>query len=319
MAKKRKRKPLPETKKTFLNDKRIKRTAIQPIDTVEYQEKVESIYECIKKGMRRAEIFATLCVTDHELTERGFLELMMYAEKYAENAIHRDRDYVFQLHMGRYEKIYEKALEKADDGHRLFTTIKGNKEKWAHWQSTVTNYQQALSALNHKEDLLGLHDKRVVLEFNDQKAIVVEKEENRGGDGVAGYCLDNLTLQEQIELLGLIKDARTIPIEGIQRVVVKTTTIEIDPETGQRKVGQLIQNIDQIQAVEFEEMPENVQKRMKIVPEEELEMPEEIPNPIKDSLPNNLPKNPKTANEIGKMIQNDVMKKFKDKLKSNKK
>lgn len=236
-------------------------------DTIEFQQKIERVYELLKEGMRGDEIHATLCVEGEDIGKQAFLELQRHAWKYAEVELHKDREYTFQLHMDRYEKIYQQSMIIEDTWHRPL-------DKKKDWRLITMKYINALKALVSKENLLGLHDKSLVVEFNDMKAVVATKPENRGAEGIPGYDLTQLTLEEQIELLGYIKDARTVPIEGIQRVIVRKTVIEINPTTGEKNKYTDEKKIDNVQTydIEYEEMPKNVvEKFQEIHPEEEVE------------------------------------------------
>lgn len=300
------------TRKSVINDTLPKKKGqgsaeIDMVDTVDYQEKVEEIFGYIKQGMRSQEIFAMLNVDDPSITESRFVKMLGYAFDFAKNAMHKDRDYVFQLHMARYEDIYQKLMEEVDGFVRPTT-----QEEWARWRTVVTKYQQAIAALGHKENLLGLHDKKVVLEFNDHQAVVINNSDKTSGEGIAGYNLSNITLDEQIELLSYIKEARTVPIEGIQRIVIKRTLIELNPETGERGPLQNVLNIDNIQEVKFEEMPANVISKMDNIPEL-IEEKEEIKGNVRNFVPEGIEK--KGVEDIVAAQRKAVMEKFKKQLK----
>lgn len=238
----------------------------------QYINKVERIFEYVKEGAKAKEIFAIFLAENNNLTYEKFTEMVDDAHKLAEASIHLDREYTFQLHMNRYEKLYEEAMKmETHDG------IPFNNRK--HWNAKCMQYIAALNALQAKEKLLGLHDKSMVIEINNNKAFVVEKEEKRGL--LPGYDLDKLTLEEQKELLTIIQEARTVPIEGIQRVTVKQTVIEINTQTGERNQYTKQTNIDNVEKVniediEFEEMPNNVVKDFEKLPdkseEEEIDL-----------------------------------------------
>jgi hypothetical protein len=252
-----------EVRKTFLNDKPKKKGQgshkVHKIDTPEYQAKVEAVYDYIKKGWRSNEIYAMMLIDDETLNERGFNELLRYAYVFGENALHKDREYVFQLHMDRYEKMYEKSLLMVDSWNKPLDVRQ-------HWHIMTAKYANALKALESKEKLIGLHDKSVSLEFNEQKAVLVEEKDDRGA--IPGYDIEKLTLEEQKELLALIREARTVPLEGIQRVTIKKTVIEINTETGERNVEQDVE----IHDITFEEMPAPVVNKFT-----EIKDPEEEP------------------------------------------
>jgi hypothetical protein len=252
------------------DDKPIKKGAGEKIvrvnkDSEEYKNKIQKIYELIRQGGRSNEIYANMLVDDEELSISAFNDLLAEAYRLAEIGIHKDREYIFQLHMERYEKIFEESMRMENSWHHPLDPKKD-------WHIIVKKYISAMKALEAKEHLIGLHDKTMVFEFNDQRAVVIEKEENRGNH-LPGFRLDNLTLEEQIELLDYIRECRAIPVEGIQRVVIKQKKIEISITDGARREMTATTNIDKldtyIKDVEFEEMPENVVNKFKDIPSKE--------------------------------------------------
>lgn len=298
-------------KRSALNDRSVIRKKKQgeipivQIETEEYQEKVEEIYGYLKDGMRANEVFAMLVLRDETLTEGKFMKLFNHALEYANVAIHRDRDYTFQLHMDRYEKIYEGSINMQDIWHRQLDPKNG-----AHWQTIVVKYMQAMEALEKKEKLLGLHDKKFVLEYNDRSAtIVTNKLETRGSDSIPGYDFTKLDLKEKTELLSLVKECRTVPVEGVQRVIIKKKIIEINPNTGDRKVGEEQQTID----ISHQVMPANVVKRMQNIKEKEPEKIIPVPD-VLDSRPKGLPKS-KTAEEVKNNMDLSILEELRNKLK----
>lgn len=290
-------------RKTFMNDKPKKKKQgshrVHLIDTPEYQAKVERIYQYIKQGMRSNEIFAMMIVEDEKLTEKGFQELLRHAYSFAENSLHKDRDYVFQLHMERYEQVYEKNMVMVNSWNQPL-------DKRYHWAIMVAKYVNALNALISKEKLIGLHDKSVSLEFNEQQVTLTDEQTNRGS--IPGYDIEKLTFDEQKELLALIKEARTAPVEGIQRVVIKKTVIEINTETGDKNVNNEVETID----IGFEDMPAPVVHKFENIPD-----PEDEPQPEMGPIViDNVPKVPaKEADDVKESINKKLIASFKEKLK----
>lgn len=300
--------------KTFLNDDQNKgnyeRHEVHVNDTPKYYALAERVYNLIKDGLRSNEIFASLCVEDADMTETKFMKLLADSYKFFENSILKDREYTFQMHMSRYEDIYQKCMRMEGFWHEMELDKKNPKDI----NQIMTKYMQAIKALQYKEDLLGLHDKKVVLEFNDSHATIIRNERDVYR-GVPGYNLDNLSLDEKVELLNLIKESRTVPIEGIQRVIIKQRKIEIDLESGNRKVVEDIKKIDntEIKDIEYEEMPPNVVSKFdnkEDKPESLKVDPLFIDNTIKGVMP-------QSKDDISKKLQESMMNKFKEKLKKH--
>lgn len=278
------------------------------VDTPEYQERVETLHRYLLDGLDSEEAYAMMLMDNEDLGRDAFNILLHHAYTLAETELHKDREYVFQLHMDRYEKMYEQAMVMTN-----FWGIPLDPKK--DWKQMVMKYTSALRALKAKEDLLGLHNKSVVIEFNDGQATIVNDGNDRGtAGGVPGYDLDNLSLDEKIEMLKLIQDSRTVPIEGIQRVVVKTYKVEINTQTGERKEVHNAQNIDKVEThdITFEEMPPDTVGKFQKIPDPEQEQEINLGPTIIDNTPK---QQPKTAEEIQQMIRDRLQGHLKEKLK----
>lgn len=308
-----------DTRLTFVNDgikRHEKGRQIQKRDTTEYQQLVDRVYEHIREGMRSNEIFATLLVEDDTLTDVKFSQILKDAYELAEVSLQKDREYTFQLHMERYEKMYEEAIKMTNSWGQPLDPKKD-------WAVINARYIAALKQLEAKERLIGLHDKSLILELTEQRATVLEKEETRSGH-ILGYDLDKLTLEEQIELLQYIKDCRTVPVEGIQRVVIKKTVIEINTDTGERNVNYVSKNINEvnkvkIQDIEFEEMPDNVIDKFQAI--EDVKEEEEIDNGsihVEDLTNGLLEGEQKQGEDVVKSVQLNAVEQLKKKLKESK-
>lgn len=281
------------------------------IDTKEYVDKIVRIYEMLKQGIRSNEIFAVFLQEDPELGETAFLKMLKHAYEHAENELHKDRDYIFELHMSRYEDIFAKCRHMVDSWQRPLNPKKD-------WHVIVAKNASALKALKSKEELIGLHDKSIVLELNENKAVVVEKETLTGKIG--NYDIEKLSMEEAKELLALIKEARTVPIEGVHRVIIKTTKIEIT-EGNNRQVVQDIKNIDNVEThdVEYEEMPAEVVSKFKnITPKKTKEY-----HPDDDAGPkiinaNEIKEEGKGIKDVTDSVNSSVLEEFKKKLRKSK-
>lgn len=300
--------------KTFLHDKPAKKGQgtheVALVETPEYQALIERVFKMLKAGARSNEILADLMVEDHSMTEDKFMLLLKHTYAYAENALQRDREYLFQLHMDRYEKIYQQAMTMTDSWHRPLDPHKD-------WQIMLMKFKAAMKALRSKEELIGLHDKSMVLEFNDHQATVVQQESLRGAStAIAGYDLEQLDEAELYELLQLIKLTRTVPIEGVQRVVVKKTKIEINTQTGERNVSQQTTVIQEVQqaAVVFEDMPAQVVHKMKDVTKP-IDEPQREPEPnVADDVPKEVRELPvQTLGSIQERLRQKAMEALKGK------
>lgn len=274
------------------------------IDNEEYQKQVEHVYEWIKEGLRSNEILTMLTIEDESMTQAKFIELMQYAYEYAELSLHKDREYVFQLHMDRYENMYNKSIQLTNSWGQALDP----KKDWAIIRARFSN---AMKSLRSKEELVGLHDKSIVLEFNDHKALVIEKEETRG-KYIQGFDPDCLSLEEKKELLDIIKEARTVPIEGIQRVVIKKTVIEINANTLESQRKEVSKSIDDIEIhdIEFEEMPDDVVSKFnELKTETDEDLTDRGSVHIEDLTPTQ--KENKTGADVAESINNNLLEELK--------
>lgn len=272
---------------------------------------VDEVYSLIKQGMRSNEIYANMLVDHEDMNEYFFNVLLEEAYTIAEAGLHKDREYTFQLHMERYEKMYEESMKMYNSWNQPLDPKKD-------WNIILKKYISAMRALEAKEHLIGLHDKSMVIEFNDQKATVIEKDELRGNP-LPGIQLDNLTLAEQIELLDYIREARAIPIEGIQRVIIKQTKIEINMSDGTRMVGTDVKSIDDVEShvqdIEFEEMPEDVVSRFQKIPDKEPPIEEIGPGSIHvEDLTDGKANNGKTGDDVVQKVKLSALDQLRKKL-----
>lgn len=251
-------------KKHVLNDGKKKKSgqgshAVQLIDTPEYQAKVEKVYTLLKEGLRSNEVYAMMCMEEPDLSEARFVDMIKAAYQFSEVVLHKDREYVFQLHMDRYEKLYNDSSNMVNMWGQPLDPVKD-------WHIMTIKYQQMIQALQSKERLVGLHDKAITLEFNETSVTAKMPQETRGGVLLGGIDLTRLTLDEKKELLALIQESRTNNLDGIQKVVIKKTVIEINPHEGKITDRNTLD-------IAFQDMPADVVSKM-----QRPEKPEDEPN-----------------------------------------
>lgn len=279
--------------------------SVHQIDTVYYQDKIKFIYQKLKEGVRSNEIFALMLIQEPDLGETRFLKLLKYAYKYFEQQLHKDREYTFALHMDRYEDIFNKCIQFED----MWGVPLDPKKDW----HVISNrLQNALKALKSKEELLGLHDKSMVIEFNDNQAVIIE--EKTESSKIPGYDIEQLSIEETKELLQLIQECRTTPLDGVQRVIVKTTKIEIT--TG--NLAQVTQATDNIvtKDIEFEEMPEDIISKIQNITPPEVD-PDLKDGPVVINQTGDDKGHNKTE-DITKKLKESMLDAFKEKLKQQK-
>ncbi len=276
----------------------------------DYQKKVEQVYQYVVQGLRSNEIYAMMFADDNTLSENKFAKLLRQAYVHANDVLYKDREYVFELHMDRYEDLYSKSMNMINDWYN--TPLDPKKD----WHIIVSRYTNAMKALRAKEELIGFHDKSMVIELNDGKATLLDAV-NKEDNSIAGYDLDALSDAEQIELLALIKDMRTFALEGVQKITVKKTVIEINTDTLQREQRHETINIEHIEVKEFEDMPEDVVSRFENrLPVEEV--PEEESGILlRDGVPRDIER--KDLKDLQKSINATALEEMRKRLAENKK
>lgn len=222
---------------------RRKKNKLIVVESPKFHQYVDRATELIHKGWRSNEIYADIVSVWPEHNHFYHKELMDRAYLNIRNTLHKDRQYIFQLHMTRYEDLFRQSMIMEDNANRLLDPKKD-------WQTIIYKLQTALKVLKNKEDLVGLHNKDVVIEIeNNNTTIISEKSEG-------AIQLTNLSLNEKIELLSLLRETRTIPIEGERQVIIKKRTLDENNEIVSDK--RTITATD----AQYEEMPDSVVDKM---------------------------------------------------------
>lgn len=111
-----------------------------------------------------------------------------------------EKSYLIGLHIKRYDENYNSHMANAE-------MLIGPKMKW----KRVDHYVLAMNSLVAKETLLGLHTKKYNIQLNNFM------NKDRGDLALQGYGFENLTTEELIELLALMKVAR-VEEDGMQEI-----------------------------------------------------------------------------------------------------
>lgn len=261
------------------------------------QQLVEEVFEHLKQGAMPLHIYQHLLLDHPKLKETRFKELLDQAYKYGEIVLHKDREYLFMLHVSRYEELYRSCRVLVDHAQRPLDPAK-------HWAVIVQKLRGAMKALKSKEDLLGLHDRKMVLELIDHQAFVVEQEaETHGGAGlVAGLDLAKLSIEEVSELLKLLQAARLTPPNGVQRVLIKQHTLTLTAE-GTPIVTEETSVIDDVKTIDTEfaeELPEDVLAKLEQLTRADTT---EVTDPnFVDDVPKRLRGVRRTAEEVKQQL-----------------
>jgi len=188
---------------------------------------VEFVFQKLKEGCAVYVIKQYLALDFPHVREDRYAELLEVAYNYGAAALHKDRDFVFYLHAERYELIYQRALILERDHQPVPLDPVRDRLK------VIQKLRTAAKSLRQKEELLGLHDKRVVLEVTDSEVFLLDQGEDKPKGAhlfprqIAGGHLENLTVAELGELLRYLQEVRTTPLEGVQRVRVRQVATEV--------------------------------------------------------------------------------------------
>jgi hypothetical protein len=271
--------------------------------TAAHQYLVDRIFQYIIEGRQKSDVFLLLQQEDPTIDLKRFNKLEKEAISHVEMTIHKDREYVFALHLDRYERIYWESMKLENRaGFKL--------DPYKDLSQIAMSYKDAIISLRSKEELIGLHNPKMILELDQDKAYAVDDRLATGR--LPGLDLEKLSLEELIELLAIVKESRTVEENGVQRVVVKQrTVIEID---GQLRVENITHNIDNVLPIEdigFEEMPEDVVSKMI-----DSTPPEPVPEPVKELIQDLVPKvEKKEARDVLQKIHENHIEELKRKMK----
>lgn len=289
------------------NKTKIGKGGVSLAETPKYKGYVKEIIKMILDGYHSYDMYSEIIAQEPEMKEGMFNRLLMKAYASVRNKLHRDREYTFQLHLSRYEDLYKRTMQLTDRFHRELDINK-------HIGPIISKISDALKILKNKEDLVGLHDRNLILEVTTKETTIVRDEAKKGkGKEHSGYDIDKLTLEEKIELLETLSSIRTVPIEGVRQTVIKRTMITVT-EGSAVTHAQLVRPNETIDVV-YEEMPEKVVHKLQEV--KTNIGPEYINSPIIEDLVDRTIQ-PKTIEQLRGKIDDDLKSKFEKLIKRTK-
>lgn len=254
------------------------------------KECIERAKEMLFQGHSISEIKIDLLAIDSTLNVHEIRLVLNEAYDRLHTTVHRDREYIFQLHMSRYEELYKRAMNMRNNHGIEFSPTKD-------WNIIVNRFQTAMRILKLKEELIGLHNKDIVIEIENNNTTVIKEGEP---DHI---MLTGLSFDEKVELLALLKEARTVPIEGDRQIVIKKKTLNENNEPIDETYKFQESAID----IQYEEMPEKVIDKMKEEPSDEKI--EYMDSPIVEDYVDRTVTT-RTFDDVSKMIDNDLKNKF---------
>ncbi len=267
-------------------------------NTPKYKKAKEDIAVMLRKGYLINEIYAEILLDIEDLPDLSFQRMVRAAYDDIKVTIHRNREYIFKLHMDRYEDTFRKAIDMIGRDQRPLTPK-------TDWHEMVGRYIVALKALKHKEDLLGLHNKEVVVEINESEATIKMAEKSTGK---TSFQVDRLSSEEALELLKLLKQAKLNEDEGVRRLVIKKSPLQLLSDNPKLE--------DDIVDTIYEEMPEKVVDKIQTVIE--TIPPNEADANVVDARSPETIKRGRTLEQVQSDMKSNVLEKFKQMLKDKK-
>ncbi len=278
---------------------RWKRDADHIPNQPKYKKAKDEIAVMLHKGYLINEIYAEILLDIPDMLDVDFQRMVRSAYEEIKLTIHRNREYIFKLHMDRYESTYRKVIEMIGRDQRPLTPK-------TDWHEMVGRYIVALKALKHKEDLLGLHNKDVVIEINENDAEIKLQGKRTGK---APFSVDRLDDGEVLELLKLLKTANVSEDDGVRRLVIKKSPLQLLTENPEEQT-----TVDTI----YEEMPEKVVDKIQSVVEVvEPNEPNENVFDARDPAIINKPK--MSMEQVKQQLKQQQLDRFKEILSKHKK
>jgi hypothetical protein len=231
---------------------------------VRKEEKAGSeILKFFHKGYGLVELKEEIC-TKFNVSESRFFKYLEKVNKELEKVNETSKREAYTLHLNRYEYIFRNVYKKLEG--------LGDEYDSAHYKYFVALIQTLFKSLFHKEKLLGLREKDVIVKIINNQVVIDKKGERRGLHKSINPKLENLSMEEKKELHGLIMKSQVLNIEGVW-------PIRRVPE------GMELQDIKHIEEKkeDKDDIPENVIKKMKVEKDEVKEI-------VKKSILENIEK-----------------------------
>lgn len=257
MAKKKEEKPLIKVKpptKTHVDEKGSPFYVENRVDVDELGDKswIKLVYKAIdyfKEGRPREVIVQQLKEeTGGKIAEDSIRSVIVskasqiIAEEYEKND-----EYVLGLHLSRYNQQIKELYTK-------ITKLPENKvmKPWEIQEAINGCYYNIMDIMHHKERLLQLHNKKVVVRINQINNTLIREKKQK-------WDLSNLTLEERIDFLYLISKSKksSYEISGVIKnidrdqdgneiedaIIISETSLDKITQTTKRKEIEIIPNI----------------------------------------------------------------------------
>ena len=175
----------------------------------EKKKRIEEVALMLENGTAPRECINFL-VEKYEIHPKNARNHLTEVYKLAEANSHKEKDFVFSVHMERYEKIYASAM------WRIRTMVPPEPDQY---KPLTFTFREAMQALQAKEKLLGLHSKLVRIEITNTVA-TIEMDQVKGP--IKGYDYKKLSIEELMEMSALFEKGRLAAVDGILPVKYKT-------------------------------------------------------------------------------------------------
>lgn len=177
-------------------------TELMPITIL--TQRISLVHSLLVKGVPKDEIIERILHENYPdiKTKLGAFELIksVYGDSLFKE--HQDTVYTFNLHLARYEDLYSHEMKMENKSG--FPLSEEHDLDQISWKLT-----EALNILKQKEELLGLHDKTLIVEINNIHLKSKQKDNSL-------FSFESLFAEDRIELLQLIRKLRANANDGVQ-------------------------------------------------------------------------------------------------------
>lgn len=156
--------------------------------------RTQLIYQAIdlfKEGLNKSMVESILKEEDKRLSDSVLNLIIIEAKNIIDDEYSKQSETIIGLHLTRYDN------EINDLFNRDFSMLDIRSVR----KVQVATWMSILDTMFQKEKLLGLHNKKLIVRFNQKNTTIVKSTNER-------YDLSKLTLQEKVDFLSLINKAK---------------------------------------------------------------------------------------------------------------
>ena len=185
----------------------------------------------IQQGFHKQKLLE-YCLLEFGVAQRTAERYILVAYETLKIEANKEKAHAFAVHLGRYEKIYKTSRDKFIEIAKSEDEEEDDEEvKWnPSWKALANLQMTMIQALKYREDLIGLHDKKLNIQINNNVAKIYDK---KTAKSATSFDTSKLTFKEKLELRELLEESRLSTIEGVFPVILvdhSKYTEEVDAE-----------------------------------------------------------------------------------------